>query len=147
MQVQDLFNVKGKVVLVTGGGRGVGEMVSLPAPSAISLYPKADNALDCLRIRCEWSKGKLIPLFSWRSSFTRNIEKEKCSEADYDQVYISSRDAKACNETASRLTKAGPGECIAIPGDLAKFDECVKLVKELEKREKALHVLVCSSPL
>jgi short-subunit dehydrogenase len=67
--------------------------------------------------------------------------------ADHNQVYISSRDAKACNETASRLTKAGPGECIAIPGDLAKFDECVKLVKELEKREKALHVLVCPPSL
>jgi short-subunit dehydrogenase len=57
-------------------------------------------------------------------------------------VYISSRDAKACEATAAGLTKSGPGECIAIPGDLAKFEECVKLVKEIEKREKVLHVLV-----
>lgn len=52
------------------------------------------------------------------------------------QVYISSRTAKACEETAARLTKEGPGECIAIPADLAKYDECEKLVKEIEKREQ-----------
>ena len=57
-------------------------------------------------------------------------------------MYISSRTASACTETASRLTKAGPGECIAIPADLAKYEECLRLVKELEKREKVLNVLV-----
>ena len=56
-------------------------------------------------------------------------------EAD-SQVYISSRSAKACEETAARLNKLGPGKCIALPGDLSKFDECLKLAEELEKREK-----------
>lgn len=32
MDVASLFDVKDQVVLVTGGGRGVGEMVSLPTP-------------------------------------------------------------------------------------------------------------------
>ena len=30
----------------------------------------------------------------------------------------------------------GPGECIPIPADLSDFDECVRLSRELEKREK-----------
>lgn len=30
----------------------------------------------------------------------------------------------------------GPGECIPIPADLSNFDECVRLSKELERREK-----------
>jgi NAD(P)-dependent dehydrogenase (short-subunit alcohol dehydrogenase family) len=51
-------------------------------------------------------------------------------------VYISSRTAKTCEDTAARLTKEGPGECIAIPADLAKYEECERLVKELEKREE-----------
>jgi short-subunit dehydrogenase len=51
------------------------------------------------------------------------------------QVYISSRDVKTCEETATRLSKMGPGKCIALPGDLSKYDECVKLAKEIEKRE------------
>ena len=34
------------------------------------------------------------------------------------------------------MTKEGPGECIAIPADLAKFEECERVVKELQKREE-----------
>ena len=62
------------------------------------------------------------------------------------QVYISSRDAKACFETAEKLTKQGPGECVALPGDLSKFDECVKLAKEIEKREKGQSLSSLFSP-
>ena len=51
------------------------------------------------------------------------------------QVYISSRDGKACEETAKKLTSQGPGKCFAIPADLSKFDECVRLAGEIEKRE------------
>jgi hypothetical protein len=51
-------------------------------------------------------------------------------------VYISSRTAKACEDTAARLTKEGPGECIALPADLANYEECERVVKELEKREE-----------
>ena len=61
----------------------------------------------------------------------------KCTvELISQQVYIASRDAKACEETAGQLTKDGPGKCIAIPVDLAKYEECERLVKELHKRER-----------
>lgn len=58
------------------------------------------------------------------------------------QVYISSRSAKDCDETAKELTKLGPGVCIPIPADLQKLQEVDRLVKELSSKEKALHVLV-----
>ncbi|ORX40255.1 hypothetical protein BD324DRAFT_269851 [Kockovaella imperatae] len=97
MDSQSLFSVRGKVVLVTGGGRGVGEMIA--------------------------------------SGFVANGAK----------VYISSRDAKACEETAKRLSAVGPGQCLAIAADLSKYEECVRLAKELERREEALHILVNNS--
>ncbi|ODN95247.1 beta-ketoacyl reductase [Cryptococcus wingfieldii CBS 7118] len=88
----------GSVILVTGGGRGVGEMIA---------------------------EGYVV-----------NGAKV---------VYISSRDAAACEQTAKRLTNQGPGKCISLPADLAKYDECVRLAKELEKRERVLHILVNNS--
>lgn len=51
-------------------------------------------------------------------------------------MYISSRTAKVCDETAKRLTASGPGKCVAIPADLSEFDECVRLADELQKREE-----------
>lgn len=58
------------------------------------------------------------------------------------KVYITSRDKKACDETAQELNKLGPGSCIAIPADLSKLEECDRLVNELKKQERKLHVLV-----
>jgi short-subunit dehydrogenase len=52
------------------------------------------------------------------------------------QVYIASRTAKACDETATRLTRAGPGTCVSIPADLAKYEECERVVREIEGKEK-----------
>ncbi|WVQ72822.1 hypothetical protein IAR50_002382 [Cryptococcus sp. DSM 104548] len=97
MDINKLFNVKDKVVLVTGGGRGVGEMIA--------------------------------------EAYVVNGAK----------VYISSRDVAACDHTARRLTNQGPGKCISLPGDLAKYEECVRLAKELEAREPVLHILVNNS--
>lgn len=53
------------------------------------------------------------------------------------KVYITSRDSKACDETAAELNKMGPGSCVAIPADLAKMSEVDRLVSELGKREKS----------
>lgn len=61
------------------------------------------------------------------------------------KVYISSRDAKACEAAASELNAAGPGKAIALPADLLQLAECQRLAAELSKRESKLHVLVNNS--
>ncbi|WOO77755.1 Rhamnolipids biosynthesis 3-oxoacyl-[acyl-carrier-protein] reductase [Vanrija pseudolonga] len=97
MDASSLFSIKGKIALVTGGGRGVGEMIA--------------------------------------AGFVANGAK----------VYISSRDAAACEATAAALTAQGPGSCVAIPGDLSKYDDCIALAKEIESREGKLDILVNNS--
>jgi len=93
-ETKTLFDVSGKVVLVTGGSRGIGKMIS--------------------------------------TGFVKNGAK----------VYISSRSAKDCEETAAELNKMGPGVCIPIAADMQKLSEVERLVKELSAKENALHVLV-----
>jgi NAD(P)-dependent dehydrogenase (short-subunit alcohol dehydrogenase family) len=61
------------------------------------------------------------------------------------KVYISSRDAKACELAARELNAAGPGKAVALPADLLKLSECERLAGELAKREDRLHVLVNNS--
>jgi NADP-dependent 3-hydroxy acid dehydrogenase YdfG len=47
LQAESLFTVAGKVVLITGGSRGIGKMVSAAPPrkAQLLMFP------DCLRIR------------------------------------------------------------------------------------------------
>ncbi|KAK1997866.1 short chain dehydrogenase/reductase family [Colletotrichum falcatum] len=98
MEVASLFNVKDKNVLVTGGAKGVGYMIS---------------------------EGYV---------------------ANGATVYVSSRDAAACEAAAAALTAKGPGRAHAIPADLQKLDDCRRLVDELAARTGGrLHVLVNNS--
>ena len=62
-------------------------------------------------------------------------------------VYIASRDARACETTASEMTAIGPGKCYALPGDLATVDGCKALAAKLKSQFKLekLHVLVNNS--
>lgn len=90
MDAPTLFSVKDKVVLVTGGAKGVGRMIS--------------------------------------EGFVRNGAK----------VYITSRDAKACNAAVEKLNKVGPGSAAAIPADFYKVKEVERLVEEFGKREKSM---------
>lgn len=89
MDANSLFNVKNKTVLITGGAKGIGYMISTGFVSSGAT------------------------------------------------VYISSRNAKDCEEAAEALTKAGPGKAFAIPADLMKLEDCQRLVKELSSREKS----------
>jgi hypothetical protein len=52
------------------------------------------------------------------------------------RVYISSRDAKACEQACDELNALGKGSAFAIPADFYKEEDCKKLAAELGKREK-----------
>ena len=80
--MKNLFSIEGKTALVTGGSRGIGEMIA--------------------------------------AGFLANGAK----------VYISSRKADTCNETAQRLQKDYGGECISLPADLSNLEGINALVDE-----------------
>ncbi|MEK9777090.1 MAG: SDR family oxidoreductase [Quisquiliibacterium sp.] len=93
-QFDDLFSIRGKVALVTGGSRGLGEMIAAGFLAAGA------------------------------------------------KVYISSRKAAACEDTAKRLSQAYGGQCIALPSDLSKMDGVQSLAARLTEREERLDILV-----
>ncbi len=94
LSISELFSVQDKTVLVTGGSRGIGEMIA--------------------------------------AGFLANGAK----------VYISSRKAAVCDETAARLAETYGGTCVSIPADLSVLDGVDSLAAALGEREERLHVLV-----
>jgi NAD(P)-dependent dehydrogenase (short-subunit alcohol dehydrogenase family) len=86
--MSDLFDVGGKVTLVTGGTSGIGRMIA-----------------------------------------------QGFAEAGAT-VYVSSRKADACAETAAELGVTG------LPADLSTEEECLRLAAEIGEREQRLDVLV-----
>ena len=91
--MNNLFSIEGKIALVTGGSRGIGEMIA--------------------------------------AGFLANGAK----------VYISSRKAEVCDETANRLQGQYGGECISLPADLSNLNGIESLVNSLPDGEK-LDILV-----
>ena len=89
-----LFSIEGKVAVVTGGSRGIGEMIA--------------------------------------AGFLANGVK----------VYISSRKAEVCDETARRLSEQFGGECISLPANLAELDGIQAFADELARREERIDILV-----
>ena len=91
--MNNLFSIEGKIALVTGGSRGIGEMIA--------------------------------------AGFLANGAK----------VYISSRKAEVCDETAKRLQEQYGGECVSLPADLSNLNGIESLVNSLPDGEK-LDILV-----
>ena len=118
LQTQNLFGVRDKVVLVTGGARGIGLMV------------RAHTGRTTSRDASERATSPQIA-----SGFVANGAR----------VYISSRKADACAAVAAQLTAAGPGTCVALPEDLSTLAACERLAARLGEREPALHCLVNNS--
>lgn len=57
-------------------------------------------------------------------------------------MYISSRSIEACEKVAHELSSKGPGQCFALPADLAKLSEVHRLVSELQTRETRKNRLI-----
>ncbi len=89
----DLFSLRGRVALVTGGSRGIGRMI-------------AKGFID---------QGA--------------------------RVYISSRKADVCEQTAKELS-AGGGKCIALPVDASNKEGIQSLVSAYARHEAKLDILV-----
>lgn len=94
LDIASLFSVRGKVALVTGGSRGIGEMIA------------AGYAANGAR------------------------------------VYVSSRKAQACDDTAKRLTDTYGTECFSLPANLAEMSGVESLAAALREREDHLDFLV-----
>lgn len=92
--MKNLFAIDGKVALVTGGSRGIGEMIA--------------------------------------AGYVANGAR----------VYISSRKADVCNETAARLAEEFGGECHAIAGDMSNLAGVEAVAAALAKRESRVDILV-----
>jgi NAD(P)-dependent dehydrogenase (short-subunit alcohol dehydrogenase family) len=90
----DLFSIRGRVALVTGGSRGIGEMIAAGFLAAGA------------------------------------------------KVYISSRKAQACDETAARLSARFGGDCLALPADLSQMDGVERLAARFADAEPRLDILV-----
>ena len=94
MDLNTLFSISGKVAVVTGGSRGIGEMIA--------------------------------------AGFLANGAK----------VYISSRKAEICDETATRLADTYGGECFSIPANLAELSGIDSFIAQLREAEDHLDILV-----
>jgi NAD(P)-dependent dehydrogenase (short-subunit alcohol dehydrogenase family) len=55
------------------------------------------------------------------------------------KVYISSRDAKACEQACKELNALSKDSAYAIPANLYKEEDCKQLAQELGKREKSMY--------
>lgn len=89
--------VQGKVVLVTGGAKGIGRMIS--------------------------------------EGFVRNGA----------TVFVSSRDAKACEQACKEMNALGKGKADFIAADLYKDDAAAYIAQELKKRTSSMSFWSCSS--
>lgn len=92
--LEELFSVKGKVVVVTGGGTGLGKAIA-------------------------WG-------------FAENGAK----------VYITGRRQEVLESAVKEIKAAKGGEVIAIQGDVATKEGCVKIAEAVKAKESIVHTLI-----
>jgi NAD(P)-dependent dehydrogenase (short-subunit alcohol dehydrogenase family) len=96
LKISKIFNVSHITALVTGGGTGIGLMIT------------------------------------------------QALHTNGAKVYITGRRQEALDRVVDQYGAGqGPGKIIALPGDVSKKDECIRLAKELESKEpNGIHLLV-----
>ena len=57
-------------------------------------------------------------------------------------MYLSSRNAEACDQAAAALNESGPGQAIALPGDISDEQGVLALVSAFSGHESKLNILV-----
>ncbi|KAK4055315.1 hypothetical protein OIV83_000598 [Microbotryomycetes sp. JL201] len=114
LQVPNLFDVKGRVALVTGGGSGLGEMM------ATSLVQNGAKVIIASR------KEKQLKEVGARPT----------------DRFHSVSGAQIILPVAERLTKEGPGSCEYLIADLTSKKGCDQLAEEIKKKTSVLHILV-----
>ena len=92
--MHNLFSIEGKTAFISGGSRGIGEMIA--------------------------------------AGFLANGA----------AVYISSRKAEVCDETARRLQQEYGGKCVSIPGDVSSLEGIERVVAAFAEHEDQLDILV-----
>ena len=119
-----LFSLEGKVVLVTGGSRGLG----LHAASGYVLY--------CGKQKTIISINKLLLTFRFL-------------QAGCSKVYITSRKAAACDQACAALNalpnKRPGAKAISVPADSAKIADVEMLVKKVKETTDHVDILFANA--
>ena len=119
-----LFSLEGKVVLVTGGSRGLG----LHAASGYVLY--------CGKQKTIIGINKLLLTFRFL-------------QAGCSKVYITSRKAAACDQACAALNalpnKRPGAKAISVPADSAKIADIEMLVKKVKETTDHVDILFANA--
>lgn len=131
---KDIFSLEGKVVVVTGGSRGLGLHA---ASGSVSSFLSMPSVGEYPYFRQKASE-KLI-IFSHYSFL----------QAGCSKVYLTSRKEAACISACEALnalpTKPPGSEVISVPADSAKIADLEALVREVEKTTDHVDILFANA--
>ncbi len=129
------FEKQGKVILVTGGAKGIGRMISEGfVANGAKVYISSRDAKACEQACKE--------LNALGKSAVPSTDRDSCTELRG----ISHGFFPSSNQIpANTNILIGKGSAHAIPADFYKVEDCKKMAAELAKRESKLDVLVNNS--
>jgi NAD(P)-dependent dehydrogenase (short-subunit alcohol dehydrogenase family) len=115
----NIFSLKGKVAVVTGGSRGLG------------LHTASGFVLSCLSV------------------VVHTNTECRFLQAGCSKVYITSRKGKACDEAVAALNalpnKAPGAQAFSVPADSSKVSEIERLVAEVSKTTDHVDILFANA--